>query len=88
MENFFFCAVRSKQYRRKNLIRSQGYIFANFDFAKNKSGKDSSDSTKKTKRYVEKTNKLNNSPSKIKSKGVKLKTIKRKKIRVETLGDS
>ena len=63
-------------------------INAKSNTAKNKSDeKRSSDSTKKIKNHAEE-NKANNSPNKIESKNVKLKTITRKKIPVEILGDS
>ena len=48
--------------------------------------KDSFDSTKKLKEYAER-NKANNSPNNTESRDVKQKTNKRKKIRVEILGD-
>ena len=49
--------------------------------------KDSFDSTRKIKEHAER-NKTNNSPNKTESRDVKLKTNKRKKIRVAILGDS
>ena len=41
----------------------------------------------KLKKHAER-NKANNCPNKIESKDVKIKTVKKKKIRVEVLGDS
>ena len=70
------------------MIRCQNEINTKSDTADNKSDeKDSFDSTKKIKEHAER-NKANNSPNNTESRDVKLKTKKRKKIRVEILGDS
>ena len=69
-------------------MRRQNDINTKSDTADNKSDeKDSFDSTKKIKEHAER-NKANKSPNNTESRDVKLKTNKRKKIRVEILGDS
>ena len=69
-------------------MRRQNDINTKTSTSDNKSNeKDSFDSTKKIKEHAER-NKANNSPNNTESRDVKLKTKKRKKIRVEILGDS
>ena len=63
----------------------QNDINTKTDTADNKS--DEKNSTKKIKEHAER-NKANNSPNDTESRYVKLKTNKRKKIRVEIMGDS
>ena len=69
-------------------IRHQNDINAKSDIADNKSvEKHSFDSTKKIKKHTER-NKANHLPNNTESSDVKPKANKRKKIRVEILGDS
>ena len=69
-------------------MRCQNDIKTKIDTANNISHeKNSFDSTKKSKEHAER-NQANNSPNNTESRNVKLKTNKRKKIRVEILGDS
>ena len=73
---------------KKKWIQRENDINTKSDIADNKSNeKDSFNSTKKTKEHAER-NKANNSPNNNESRDVKPKTNKRKKIRVEILGDS
>ena len=71
--------------RRKKPIQRQNDINAKSDIADNKS--DKKHSSKKTKEHAER-NKTNNSPNNTESRDANPKTNKRKKIRVEILGDS
>ena len=70
---------------KKKSIQRQNDINTKSDIADNKS--DEKDSTTKIKAYAER-NKANNSANNTKSRDVKPKTNKRKKIRVVILGDS
>ena len=70
---------------KKKSIQRQNGINTESDIADNKS--DEKHSVKKTKKHAER-NKVNNSPNNAESRDVKPKTNKRKKIRVEILGDS
>ena len=70
---------------KKKSIQRQNDINTKSDIADNKS--DEKHSTKKTKEHTER-NKTSNSPSNTESRDVKPKTNKRKKIRVEILGES
>ena len=70
---------------KKKLIRPQNGITTKSDIADNNSN--GKHSAKKTKEHAER-NKANNSPNNTESRDVKPKTNKRKKIRVEILGDS
>ena len=70
---------------KKKPIQRQNDINTKSDIADNKS--DEKHSSKKTKEHAER-NKANNSPNNTESRDVKPKTNKRKKIRVEILGDS
>ena len=74
------------EYRKKSIQR-QNDINTKSDIADNKSDeKDSFNSTKKIKEHAER-NKANNLPNSTESRDVKLKTNKRKKVRVEILCD-
>ena len=74
--------------KRKKPIQRQNKINTKSDIADNKSDeKDSFNSTKKIKEHAER-NKANNLPNSTESMDAKQKTNKRKKIRVEILGDS
>ena len=70
---------------KKKSIQRQNDINTKSDIADNKS--DEKYSNQKTKEHAER-NKANNSPNNTESRDVKPKTNKRKKIRVEILGDS
>ena len=73
---------------KKKSIQCQSYINTKSDIANNIfDEKDSFNSTKKIKKHAER-NKANNLPNNTESRHVKPKINKRKKIRVETLGDS
>ena len=73
---------------KKKSIQRQNDINTKSDIADNKSDeKDSFNSTKKIKEHAER-NKANNLPNSTESMDAKPKTNKRKKIRVEILGDS